>query len=117
VKAKATDLELKYADGGMVRWVTKPKKTDENGKTISYTPKEQEDMRKPVGAPGYAAAREDLQAGHIVTVVLLRPKSIAAKDAQLTDLVIKYVKIQGTDPNPPAKKEAKPEKTKKKKKD
>jgi hypothetical protein len=98
---KKVDVILSYADGGMVRWATKPKKTDEKGKPVALTPKEQEDLKKPAGAPGYAAARTDLQAGHIVQVVLLRPKSIAAKDAKVTDLEIKYVIIEGTDPNPP----------------
>jgi hypothetical protein len=102
VKEKKTDIDLIYADGGMVRWVAKPKKTDEKGKTIALTPKEQEDLRKPIGALGYAAARTDLQAGHIVEIKLLRPKTIAAKDAKISDLEIKYALIQGTDPNPPS---------------
>jgi len=114
VKTKLTDIQLTYAEGGMVRWVTKPKKKDEKGKTVPLSPKEQEDLKKPMGAPGYAADRGDLQAGHIVEVLLLRPKTIAAKDAKITDLEIKYVKIQGTDPNPPKKDDDK-DKDKKKK--
>ena len=112
---KKVDVDLKYAEGGMVRWATKPKKTDEKGKTIPLTPKEQENLKKPVGALGYAASRDDLQVGHIVEVVLLRPKSIAAKDATVTDLDIKYVIIQGTDPNPPQAKKKDDEKGKDKK--
>jgi hypothetical protein len=102
VKEKKTEIDLKYADGGMVRWVAKPKKTDAKGKTIALTPKEQEDLQKPIGSPGYAAARTDLLPGHVVEIRLLRPKTISAKDAKISDLEIKYVLIQGTDPKPPS---------------
>jgi hypothetical protein len=115
VKQKKTDIELKFADGGMVRWATKPKKTDEKGKSVPLSPKEQEDLKKPAGAPGYAANRTDLKAGHVVEIVLLRPKSIAVKDAKIGDLEIKYVMIQGTDPNAASKDDEKKDPDKKKK--
>jgi hypothetical protein len=101
VKQKKTDIDLKYIEGGMVRWVAKPKKVDDKGKSVPFTQKEMEALQKPQGAPGYAAERTDLQPGHIVEVVLMRPKSIPQKDAKVTDLEIKYVKIHGADPNPP----------------
>jgi len=109
----ADDLELKYADTGMVRWKTLPKRTDEKGKNIPYTVKEMEEARKPVGTLGFAADRSELKVGHIVEVTLVRPKTILSTKATPADLRIKTAIIVGSDPKLMADGEKEGEKKKK----
>jgi hypothetical protein len=107
--AKGEDLELKYAEGGLVRWKKLPPKVGADGKKANYTPKEMEALKQPAGAPGYAAERTDLLTGHVVEVKLVRPKSVPAAKATPADLSVKYVIIVGeTAPPKPMKAEIKP---------
>lgn len=113
-KAKPSDdLELKYAESGMVRWKTLPKKTDEKGKNIPYTPKEMEELRKPAGTLGYAMERSELKVGHYVEVTLVRPKTIPSTKATAADLRVKTAMIVGSDPKMMADAEKEGDKKKK----
>ena len=87
-------------------------KPDGKGGTLPLTSKEMDELRKPIGAPGYAAAKSELKPGHIVELQLVRPRDIAADKAKDEDIVIKYAMIEG-ETKPPATKDApkkKPEK-------
>jgi hypothetical protein len=95
------DYTVAYAPEGLARTQTPTPKTDENGKKVLYTQKELEDLRAPLGAPGYAIAKSDLAPGSIVEVIIIRDKSIAADKVTEGDLRIKYATITGKDPNPP----------------
>lgn len=96
------DLQFVFAESGLVRWKSPPPKLDDNGKKIPYSPKEQEALKQPPGVTGWAAERTDLQVGHVVEVVLVKPKSVPSSKATLSDLRVKYAVILGTDPHPPA---------------
>jgi hypothetical protein len=109
------DLQLTFAESGLVRWKSPPPKLDDNGKKIPYSPKEQEALKQPPGVTGWAAERTDLQVGHIVEVVLVKPKSVPTSKATLSDLRVKYAVILGTDPHPPAAGSAQKANAKKKK--
>ena len=93
---KYTDFRLKFADASLVRWKKLPPKgTDEKGKPVQYSDKERTELRKPSGAPGYAAERGDLQPGHKVDVTLVRPKEVPADKAVVQDLRVKVAVITG----------------------
>jgi hypothetical protein len=89
------DYTVSYAPEGLARTQTPPPKTDENGKKVPYTQKELEDLKAPLGAPGYAIAKSDLAAGSIVEVIIIRDKTIAADKVTESDLRIKYVTVTG----------------------
>jgi hypothetical protein len=101
LKQQHHDYQLEYLDASLVRTKTLPTKTDDNGKKVSLTQKELDELRQPPGAPAYAASKFDLTAGTIVEVILIRDKTIPAAKATEDDLRIKYVTILGRDPNPP----------------
>jgi hypothetical protein len=94
------DYTVQYAPEGLARTQSPPPKTDENGKKAAYTQKELEDLRAPVGAPGYAIAKSDLTPGSIVEVILIRDKSIAADKVTEGDLRVKYATVIGAVPSP-----------------
>jgi hypothetical protein len=91
VKAGHEDVDISYAPLGLVRWEKMPSKTDGSKPTT----KDIEDLRKPIGAPGYAAAKGDLKPGHIVELTLVHPRDIPADKVKSADIVIKFVLIQG----------------------
>jgi hypothetical protein len=101
LKEQHHDYVLNYVDQSLVRIKKLPPKTDENGKTVSYTQKELDELRQPAGFPAYAASKSDLTAGTIVEVHIMRDKTIPPAKATEEDLRIKYVTILGHDPNPP----------------
>ena len=94
-KEVTEDISLTYADAGMVRWKKLPPKIKEDGTKGTYLPAEQAKLKLPYGVPGYAAERTALQPGHIVELVLVRPKDIPASKATTSDLLIKYAVIWG----------------------
>jgi hypothetical protein len=91
VKAGHEHVDISYAPAGLVRWEKMPSKPDGSKPTA----KDLEDLRKPVGAPGYAAAKGDLKPGHIVELTLVHPRDIPADKVKEADIVIKYVMIEG----------------------
>ncbi len=96
------DYQLTFADAGLVRWKALPAKTDEAGKKVPYTDEELKALRQPAGAVGYAADRSDLKIGQVVEATLVRPKTVPADKATLSDLRVKSAVILGTDPRPAA---------------
>ena len=95
-KVKTEKFSLLFHDEGLVRWEKTPPKFDDKGKKVTRTEKEFKELKKPIGAPGYAAEKSDLHVGHIVEVTLMRPKTITAEKAVPSDLRVKYVLISGT---------------------
>lgn len=91
------DLEFGFADQGLVRWEKLPKKAD----GTDHTAKEREEAKKPVGATGYAAEREDLKAGQIVELHLVHTSNITDSKLTAKDIVIKYAVIEGETTPPP----------------
>lgn len=100
-KKETKSYELTYADGALVRWAKLPPKLDDKGKKVERTAEELAELKKPAGAKGYAAAREDLKPGQAVEVTLVRPKELAAKEVQFSDYRIKQVMIVGEGAAPP----------------
>lgn len=92
------DYTVSYAPEGLARMQSLSAKTDEAGKKVPYTQKELEDLKAPLGAPGYAVAKTDLMPGSIVDVTLVRDKSVAADKMTEADLRIKYAIVTGTVP-------------------
>ncbi len=108
VKEHKVDYDFRLVPESLIRSKTLPPKYDENGKRVSYTSKEIEQLRAPAGAPGYAASVFDLVPGTIVEVVVMRDRNIPAAKATDDDLCVKYVIILGSNrltPNLPVEKE------------
>lgn len=101
IKEQHHDYTLGFLPQSLVRTRVLPAKTDENGKKVSYTQKEIDELRKPDGVTGYAASAFDLTPGTIVELILIRDKSVSAEKAAESDLRVKYAIIWGKDPNPP----------------
>jgi hypothetical protein len=97
MKEEHHDYEMRFVDESLVRFKSLPPRLDSNGKKMPYTVKEKDALGKPVGVPGYRAAREDLTAGTIIDVKVVRPRSGTADD-----LVVRQAMILGHDPTPPA---------------
>lgn len=76
---------------------------DDKGIKRPAKSEELDKLRKPTGAPGYAIDRTDLKAGDIVTLKLLRPRSISAQKAKPEDYVIKFAIMIGEKPDPKKK--------------
>jgi hypothetical protein len=89
------DLEFKYAEGALARTKVPPMRPDAKGKFVKVPSKELEPLRKPQGAPGLHIDRGDIAPGAIVTLELLRPKSIPASKASIEDKVIKFAVVTG----------------------
>lgn len=98
VKARPEEVQLKFAEGGLLRWKTLPPKLDEKNKKVPYTPKEMAEKKEPRGAPAYAADLSDLKVGQIIEVTLVRPKEVPAAKAVAQDFTIKYAVILGENP-------------------
>lgn len=101
-----TDVEFKYAEGGLARKEKAPKFFNEKGLERPATSSELEKLRKPAGAPGFHIERTDLKNGDLVKLVLVRPISIPAKKVKPEDLVIKFAVMVGeaVQPSAPPKK-------------
>lgn len=110
IKEHKFDYDFHLVPESLIRFKSLPPKYDENGKRVSYTTKELEELRAPSGAPGYAASLNELVPGTIVEVVAMRDRKIPANKVSEDDLCVKYVVILGTNrltPNLPAEKESK----------
>jgi hypothetical protein len=104
------DYDFHLVAESLIRFKSLPPKYDENGKRVSYTTKELEELRAPSGVPGYAASLNELVPGTIVEVVAMRDRKIPAAKATDDDLCAKYVIILGSNrltPNLPVEKETK----------
>lgn len=97
-RTKTQELQFVFAEGGLVRWKSLPPKLDDNGKKLQRSSKELTELKLPKGTPGFAADRGDLQAGQIVELTLVRPKSIPSSKVTFQDLKVKYAMILA-DPN------------------
>jgi hypothetical protein len=100
-KQQHHDYTLDFLPQSLVRTKILPPKTDENGKRVSYTQKELDELRQPAGVTGYVAGTFDLTPGTIVELILIRDKNIPAEKSAESDLRVKYAIIWGKDPNPP----------------
>lgn len=100
-KEQHHDYDLQYIPASLVRNRHLPPKLDENGKKAPHTEKELNELRKPLGTPGYAAEKADLKPGTIVEVYLIRDRSVPVAKMTEGDIRLKYVFILGQDPNPP----------------
>lgn len=89
------DIEFKYAEGALARTKVAPTKVDAKGKFVKVPASELEPLKKPQGAPGWHIDRGDIAAGAIVTLELLRPKSIPASKVSMDDKVIKFAVVTG----------------------
>lgn len=90
-------LQLPFHDMTLVRWKTLPPKLDEKGKKVARSAAEMKELKLPTGAPGYAAARSDLEAAQTVEVTMMRPKDIPLNKVDFQDLVVKQIVITGVD--------------------
>jgi hypothetical protein len=89
------DVEFKYAEGALARTKVPPTRPDAKGKFVKVPASELEPLKKPQGAPGLHIDRTVIGPGAIVTLELLRPKSIPASKASLDDKVIKFAIVTG----------------------
>lgn len=87
------DYELAFADAGMVRWHKLSQGPGAGGKFVPE--EEQNRLKLPSGAPGWAADRGDLQEGQLLEVTLVRPKDVPVAKATPADLRVKYAVIHG----------------------
>jgi hypothetical protein len=101
IKQQHHDYTIDFLPQSLVRTRILPPKTDENGKKVSYTQKELDELRQPLGVTGYASSPFDLTPGTIVELVIIRDKTIPSAKAAESDLRIKTAIIWGKDPNPP----------------
>lgn len=92
-------ITMKLAEGALVRSKEAPVKPDAKGKFVKLPANELAPLKKPQGAPGYHMDKAELKPGHIVSLELLRPKTIPSAKATLEDKVVKFVVVTGeTDP-------------------
>lgn len=113
LKEQKHDYDFRMVPESLIRFKSLPPKYDENGKRVSYSSKELDELRAPPGAPGYAASLFDLAPGTIVEVVAMRDRKIPAAKVTEDDLCVKYIIILGSNrltPNLPPEKETKAEK-------
>jgi len=99
-KTKTEQFSLTFHDEGLVRWQKATPKLDERGKKTARTAKENLEIKKPLGAPGYVAERTDLATGMIVEVTLMRPKSVSVQKVLPSDLLVKYAVLAGSSDAP-----------------
>ncbi|MDB5312483.1 MAG: hypothetical protein JWO38_6685 [Gemmataceae bacterium] len=102
VKWEHHDYEIPFVPESLVRVKTLPPKTNAEGKKVSYTEKELDEMKVPYSVPGYAASKSDLTKGTVVEAYVIRDKSISADKVTENDMRLRYLIIVGHDPNPPA---------------
>lgn len=99
IKEQSEDFDLAFAEGGMVRWQKLSLRP--GAKPGEFVPPaEQDRLKLPLGAPGWAADRSDLKEGHLVEVALVRPRDVPLSKAKPEDLKAKYVMIHGENPKP-----------------
>lgn len=92
-KPQYEDVDLQYHESAQIRWPKLPPKLDEARKKVPYTDKDLAALKRPQGAPGYAAQKSDLKEGATVKVQLLKPKGVAAAKLVTSDYKVKYVTI------------------------
>ncbi|HEV3386006.1 MAG TPA: hypothetical protein VG097_14400 [Gemmata sp.] len=101
---KHQDYEYSFIPESLVRTSFLPKKTDDKGKRVEWTPKEKDALKMPIGVTGYAASTSDLVEHSTVNLILIRDKSISDAKATDDDLRIKYAVIKEPPPaTPPGK--------------
>ena len=93
--AKSEELDVTFAEQGLVRWYKLAPEVGPDGRKIRPSYKEIQMKKLPRGAPGYIASRADLQPGQIVEVTLVRPRDIPLTKLAATDLQVQYVVIAG----------------------
>ncbi|MCZ2342796.1 MAG: hypothetical protein LC104_13555 [Bacteroidales bacterium] len=96
IKATHKEVDLNFAEQGLVRWQKPAPKMGANGRKVPHSFKEIQMMKLPQGAPGYLAARSDLVPGQIVALTLVRPRDVPLSKVTETDLQIKYAVIAGS---------------------
>lgn len=96
IKATSKEIDLNFAEQGLVRWQKPAPKMGANGRKVPYNYKELQKMKLPQGAPGYIASRSDLLPGQIVAITLVRPRDVPLAKVTETDLQIKYAVIAGS---------------------
>ncbi|MFO0935967.1 MAG: hypothetical protein U0798_05555 [Gemmataceae bacterium] len=94
-KNEAQEVGFHYAENALARTKVTPTKLDAKGKSVKLPYNELETLKKPQGAPGWHIERSDIKPGSIVTLELIRPKSITASKATLEDKLIKYAIVTG----------------------
>lgn len=85
------DVHFRFAEAGLVRWHKLTMGPGAGGKFV--TEAEQNRLKLPAGAPGWAADRSDLRPGQVVEVTLVRPKDVPLAKATPADLRVKYAVI------------------------
>jgi uncharacterized protein (TIGR03067 family) len=93
-----TELAFAFIEESLVRTSFLPPKVSDKGVKTQYTANEIKVLKRPPGAPGYAATLEDLKVGTDVTLHLVRDKTIPAAKATQADLRVKYAIIQPENP-------------------
>lgn len=94
-KEQTKNLTFKYADGALARTKIPPMRSNAKGKFEKVPSQELEPRKKPSGAPGLHIERSELKAGDVVTLSLLRPKSIPEAKAAMEDKVVKMAVVTG----------------------
>jgi hypothetical protein len=94
-REETKNLTFRYAEGALARTKVHPVRPDAKGKMVKVPNSEVEPRKKPTGAPGLHLDRTELKGGDIVTLQLLRPKSISEKNAVLEDKLIKMAIVTG----------------------
>lgn len=103
------DYNLTFASDGLVRFHKLSQEPGAGGGKF-LPPAEQNKLKEPLGAPGWAADKSELTVGDVVDVHLVRPGGVKLSDLKETDLRVKYAIIwseNGSTPklqNAPAKK-------------
>src|SRR4051794_31464687 len=86
--ARGQRVDLQFADDVKVRLAQPPKKNDDKGHPLKYTPAELKDLKGPGNLPGYAATPDDPRPGQTVAVTLGRRKGAAAGEVVVTAVLV-----------------------------
>jgi hypothetical protein len=86
--ARGQRVDLQFADDVKVRLAQPPKKYDDKGHILKYTPAELKALKGPGNLPGYAASPEDLRSGQTVAVTLGKRKGAAAGAVVVTAVLV-----------------------------
>jgi hypothetical protein len=94
-KEETKNLTFKFAEGALARTKLPPLRANAKGKFEKVPSQELEPRKKPSGAPGLHIERSELKAGDLVTLSLLRPKSIPEAKVAMEDKVVKMAVVTG----------------------
>jgi hypothetical protein len=100
LKAVEDDPTIELTPDVKVRLIKLPVKKDEKGITIPYTEKELKELRGDSNLRGYNAELDDVKAGKIVTLHVLKLRNAKGDDAEKRFADRIYIK--GDAPTPPA---------------